>query len=71
MEKVNAKKIDLTSITSPFLLEYNFPLTTQNIVVAFQINREVSEAKDEKKEKQCVFILRRLREPSLSMLSMI
>jgi hypothetical protein len=52
-------------------LEYNFPLTTQNIVVGFHIDRDVPEGWwGGLQEKPCEFIcyLRRIREPSLSML---
>jgi hypothetical protein len=34
MDKVNSKKLDLTPI-----MTHNLSLTTQNIVVAFQMNR--------------------------------
>ena len=43
MEKVNDKKIDLIPITTDFL-DTNLLLTTQNIVLTFQRNREVSRA---------------------------
>jgi len=43
---VNAKKMDLTPIVI-----HNLSLTAQNIVVAFQIKREVLKAEDQKKEK--------------------
>ena len=46
MEKVNAQKIDLTSI-----MTHNFSLTAQNIVVAFQINGKVPQSRRSEQRK--------------------
>jgi len=52
-----------------FLLEYNFPLTTQNIVVGFHIDREVSEGRGSEQRKiVCIYLLfKAIKDPSLSM----
>ena len=50
---MNAKKISLYSIMTD-----NFPLTTQNIVVAFHINGEVPEGRGlEKRKIMCIYLL--------------
>ena len=58
MEKVAATKIDLIPITEISVAVYfrvQFALTTQNIMVAFQINREVPEGR-RSEERKTVFI---------------
>lgn len=54
MKKVTAKKTDLTPITEISVAVYfrvQFALTTQNTVVAFQINREVPEGRRSEERK--------------------
>ncbi len=39
-----------------YFLKYSFFLTTQNIVVAFQINREVPEGRGSEERKDSVYL---------------
>ncbi len=63
---MKANKIGLSLITSSFLFINNFPLTTQNIVVVYHINRDLPEGWWGTLRKS-VSVLRRIRESPLNM----